>query len=232
MAKSTRINGFFGRELQAILFDMDGVLIDSERLHMLADAETFVRHGLSVPEGAWAEIFGMKSEDGLRMMLERYGAGAEDLALFAREKRERYLELAKSELALVPNVRDFVTACRDRSLKTAVVTSGKSRHQIPILERFDMLDLFDTIVTGDEVVNGKPDPEPYLLAASRLGVDSRVCLVVEDANSGIRSAKAAGCLAVGITTILSKETLVSAGADLVVDGFHELMEGSGFSLLS
>ncbi|HWQ59654.1 MAG TPA: HAD family phosphatase [Candidatus Fimivivens sp.] len=211
--------GVFGFCVKAILFDMDGVLVDSERLHKRADAEVFVAHGLSVPNEAWDDIFGMRAEEGLRFILDRYGNGDEDASALADEKRERYFELVRQGLDPISGVKEFVVSCCERSLRTGVVTSGRAYYQLPILDRFGFRPLFDVIVTGDEVMNGKPDPEPYLLAVSRLGLDPAECIVVEDADNGIRSAKAAGCIAVGLSTSLSRERLLAAGADLVIDGF-------------
>lgn len=211
--------GVFGFRVKAVLFDMDGVLVDSERLHKRADAETLASHGIRVPDGAWDDIFGMKSEDGLRFILERYGSGSEDADVLAVEKRERYFELIDQGLDPIPGAKEFVVSCRERSLRTGAVTSGKAYYQFPILDRFGFRPLFDIFVTGDEVRNGKPHPEPYLLAISRLGIQPEECLVIEDADNGIWSAKSAGCIAVGLSTSLSRERLLTAGADLVIDGF-------------
>ncbi len=210
------------RLVRAIIFDMDGVIIDSEPLHLQADSETFIRHGIAIPSSAWNDIFGMKSEDGLRVILGRYGTGTEDLALFAGEKRTRYFELADSGLKLIPGVEAFISSCIDQSLPLAVATSGLAAYQLPYLERFGLRTLFDVIVTGDDVTHGKPHPEPYLLAASRLGIPPSECLVIEDADNGIRSAKAAGCVTVGITTTMSHEALSAAGADFVIGSFLEM----------
>ncbi|NTW14110.1 MAG: HAD family phosphatase [Candidatus Moranbacteria bacterium] len=223
MAIDSLIEEIFGRPIRAVIFDMDGVIIDSEPIHIQADTETFERHGLMVPPEAWNDILGMRSEDGLRVILDRYGTGTEDAGSVVDEKRTRYFELAEERLGLIPGVEAFVISCRDRSLKTAVATSGRSSYQIPFLERFGIRSLFDVVVTGDEVTNGKPHPEPYLLAASRLGIEPGSCLVIEDADNGIRSAKEAGCIVVGLASTMSKEILLSAGADYVIDGFRELM---------
>lgn len=223
MGKTSICKDIFSHPIRAVVFDMDGVIVDSESLHIRADAETFERHGIAVPREAWNDIFGMKSDEGLRIILDRYGTGREDPLVLDREKRERYFELAQEELRLVPLVLDFIVSCRDRTLLTAVATSGLSWYQRPFLERLGMLPFFDVLVTGDEVKNGKPHPEPYLLAASRLGCAPADCLVIEDADNGIRSAKAAGCITVGITTSLPRTCLLAAGADLVIDGFAELL---------
>ena len=168
-------------------------------------------------------FFGMKSDDGLRLILERYGNGEENPLVLAQEKRDRYFELAREGLDLIPGVREFIISCRNRSLLTAVTTSGLGWYQRPFLERLGIDTLFDVIVTGDEVRHGKPHPEPYLLTASRLGCNPAECVVIEDADNGIRSAKAAGCIAIGITTSLPRETLLAAGADYVINGFGELV---------
>ncbi|NTW46327.1 MAG: HAD family phosphatase [Candidatus Moranbacteria bacterium] len=213
----------FGPNTRAIIFDMDGVIIDSERLHMLADAETFLRHGMEVPEEAWVDIFGMKSESGLAMILERYGDGSQDPSVLAREKRELYLGLSAEGLNLIDGVREYLDACRGRFEKLAVTTSGKADVQMPLLERFGIREYFDVIVTGDGMRYGKPDPEPYLVTVSWLGFPADACVVIEDAIAGIRSAKAAGCVTVGLSTTLPAERLRDAGADLIVGSFAELM---------
>lgn len=211
--------------LRAVIFDMDGVLIDSERLHMRADAETFQKYGMEIPDEAWDDIFGMKSEEGLALMLERYGDGSQNPYLLASEKRARYLELAGDALDLVPGVREYLEMSRHRFEKMAVTTSGQSRVQMPLLDRFGIRNLFDVIVTGDLVKVGKPDPEPYMITVSELGLSPRECLVVEDAVAGVQSAKAAGCVVIGLATTLSGEWLMEAGADVVVQSFSELMKG-------
>jgi HAD superfamily hydrolase (TIGR01509 family) len=223
MSDTRPLADIFGFPIRAVVFDMDGVIVDSERLHLLADAETFERHGIMVPKEAWNDIFGMKSDDGLRLILERYGNGEENPLVLAQEKRDRYFELAREGLDLIPGVREFIISCRNRSLLTAVTTSGLGWYQRPFLERLGIDTLFDVIVTGDEVRHGKPHPEPYLLTASRLGCNPAECVVIEDADNGIRSAKAAGCIAIGITTSLPRETLLAAGADYVINGFGELV---------
>lgn len=210
--------------LRAVMFDMDGVIVDSERLHLQASTEVFRQHGIHVDSDVFITLaFGRRAVDGYRSIIERYGKGTEDVEGIAREKRDRYLELAESSLELVPNFFAFVEYCRKRSWRIALVTSGMPDAQNPILDRFGLRDMFDVSVMGDEVKNGKPDPEPYLLAMSRLGLEPSSCLVVEDAVSGIEAAKAAGCIAVGLATMLSPERLLNAGADLAVASFSELM---------
>ncbi|NTV54917.1 MAG: HAD family phosphatase [Candidatus Moranbacteria bacterium] len=223
MSNIAKLEELFGRPFQAVVFDMDGVIVDSERLHLRANREIALRHGMSVPADAWEDIFGMKSVDGFRMIRDRFGTGQEDIDRLVTEKRQRFLELANDNLTLVPEVRTFIDFCRADIGKIGLATSALLSVQMPTLDRFGLSDMFDAIVMGDDVTHGKPHPEPYLLAASRLGVDPDTCLVIEDAENGIRSAKAAGCVAVGLATTLSREKLIAAGADLVVDGFDELM---------
>jgi beta-phosphoglucomutase len=107
-------------------------------------------------------------------------------------------------------------------LLLGLATSALRENQQRAFERFGLDCYFDAIVSGNDAQKGKPDPEPYLLTGARLDVDPAKTLVIENSVNGIRSGKAAGCKAVGLTTSFERETLEKAGADLVVDGFSEL----------
>jgi beta-phosphoglucomutase-like phosphatase (HAD superfamily) len=115
-----------------------------------------------------------------------------------------------------------LAASRRRFSALALTTSATRRDQEQIFQRFNLGRWFDAVVTAEDIRRAKPDPEPYLKTAAKVGLDPSLCLVVEDSTHGIRAAKRAGCWAVGLTTAFTAEELRRAGADAVVDSFAEL----------
>lgn len=218
------------KQFQALVLDMDGVMVDSEPLQVEAERLVCQRYGIEIPLSEWKYFKGKKNLAIFTYIIENFAADKTlDPQKLSQEKRLIYLELIHRVLPF-PDAVDFVKKERTRWEKLGVATSGSRLVQEQILKRFALLSYFDTIVTGDDVVGGKPDPEPYLLAAHRLGVSPERCVVVEDADNGILSAKAAGCRAYGITTSFPRERLLEVGADVVVDSFQELSRALGFDL--
>ncbi|MEN9222664.1 MAG: HAD family phosphatase, partial [Thermostichus sp. BF3_bins_97] len=129
-----------------------------------------------------------------------------------------------ADIPLVPGVLEFLAASRQRFPTLALTTSATRQDQEQIFNRFDLHRWFDGVITAEDIQRAKPDPEPYVKTAGMLGVDPTLCLVIEDSTHGIRSAKGAGCFAVGLTTSFGAAELRQAGADAVVESFVELAE--------
>jgi HAD superfamily hydrolase (TIGR01509 family) len=137
-----------------------------------------------------------------------------------------YLGLFES-VSLVPGALDFLAFARGAFPKLGLATSA-TRHDFELgARKYQLTKWFDEIITGDDTVMHKPDPEPYLKALSALGVVSADALVVEDSPNGIYAAKAAQCNVVGLTTNFSAEELRDAGADWVVDPFNGIVQVLG-----
>lgn len=210
------------RPYQAILFDMDGVLINSEPLHARAKRTVFERYGLDVPESVYDFVKGKTDEGIFTYIRDTYGHDGLDIDEMIAAKHTAYEELLSS-LEMVPGALDFVRAAR-RTYRVALTTSATQRNQLLAFELFHLDDLFEAIVTAADVERGKPHPDPYRVTAERLGVSPEQCLVIEDAVNGIQSALAAGCDAAGITTSFTAEELRDAGATVVAADFDELAE--------
>lgn len=207
----------------AVLFDMDGVLLDSEPLHMRAERFACRAFGFDPPEETWERLKGRTAQD-VFAELKRVCGRDEDpevAALIAEKEAEYPHQLAGAQplhLAMT-----CVEGSRAIFGKTALVTSSSAHIQQATLAALGMERKFHAIVTGDEITNGKPHPEPYLLAAAKLGVDPKDCAVVEDSDNGIRSAAAAGCFPIGITTSFPRATLFAAGAAIVCESHFEII---------
>lgn len=210
-------------KIKAIIFDMDGVIVDSEPIHEKAEMEICRQFGMEVSKNEWDNFRGKKLEDIFSYASRKYGTGNEPIEEMIEKKIALYLSYALSEMGLVEGVREFLDELKKNGkYRYALTTSGRKVQQDKILSKFDLADYFEIMVTADDVTNGKPHPEPYAITVKKLNELPELCLVIEDSDNGILSAKAAGCQVCGITTTFSGVKLESAGADMVVSNFFEL----------
>lgn len=208
--------------ISAIIFDMDGVLTDTETLHGVVERETCSAFGLPAPPELWQGFKGLREHEIFSTLVRR--AGRDDLSVDAlvREKVRRFSIAAATEARLVPGAETFLRACHAHGYRIALTTSCLREVADLVLRKFSLLPLFSVITAGDDVSKGKPDAEPYARTVARLDTPAAACAVIEDSDNGIMSARAAGCRVVGITTSFPADTLRKAGAELVVDSFEEL----------
>jgi len=202
------------KAIHGIIFDMDGVLCDSEPFICKAARQMFQeRHNLTVQASDFAPFVGTGEDRFLGGPAEKYGC---HINLPADKDRtyEIYLEIIRGKLIPLAGVKEFIIFCRQKKIKMAVATSADAVKMNGNLAEIGLpSDSFDSLVCGNEVGRKKPDPEIFLLAARKLGLPPGNCLVIEDAPNGLRAAKAAGMLAAGLTTSFDEATLKSAGAD-------------------
>ncbi|MBN1585655.1 HAD family phosphatase [Candidatus Uhrbacteria bacterium] len=211
----------------AIIFDMDGVITDTEPLHRRAELRVCRNHGLNPPESDWRGFQGMTTVGIFGILVGRYGQGREDLdpEAMAGEKGRFYEEMGQKEgLPTIPGAIEFIRKARDFFDRTALATSSEVSIQKLTFDRYGLWPYFDAVVTGNDVRCGKPWPDPYLLASERLGLAPSDCLVIEDSDNGIRSALAAGCTPVGFTGNFPSGLLLAVGARATFDSYGELEE--------
>lgn len=202
------------QQINAILFDMDGVLVDSEEYIFEAAKRMFAEHGVSVkPEDALPFIG--TGENSYIAGIGRANGFEVDILRDKARTYAIYGEITEGKLHPLPGVHQFIAQCKARGLKMAVASSA-DRVKIAINLRGIGLspDTFDSIISGEDVERKKPFPDIYLLAAERVGEKPQNCLVVEDAVSGIAAGKAAGALCLGLTTSFPAEKL--SQADLII----------------
>lgn len=211
---------------RAVIFDMDGVLINSEPLHFLATQEILALHGVEMSE---ADYYGryIVYSDWEIMELLLPDAPARPAATQAKSRR--YLELVASGIPPFPDGLGLLM--RTDGWRVALAT-GSMRHEAELaLGSLGIRERFHAIVTREDCVNGKPHPEPFLRAAGELGVCPARCVVIEDSPGGIQAAKSAGMACVAVTHSCAREQLREA--DLVVDDLGRvdlralLSEGGG-----
>lgn len=187
--------------IEAVLWDNDGVLVDSERRFFELSRQAFARVGLDLSEAIWRELYLGKGV-GSRQIALALGGEAALIDPQLDERNRQYLEILQDPPAVRPFIPDTLAALNGRT-RLALVT-GCHRRQLDLMHRTSgLLDLFEVIVTGDDAERSKPDPEPYRLALERLGLAADCCLAVEDSTRGLHSALAAGVACVVIPTDLT-----------------------------
>ena len=202
--------------VQACLFDLDGVIVDTAKYHYLAWRQLANQLGFDLTLEQNELLKGISRMESLDIVLGIGGVklGEEEKLKLAAEKNIRYLELCKQITPddALPGVRDFLDELRKDHIKVGLGSASKNAGTI--LTNLDMLSYFDTLVDGNRVTKGKPDPQVFLMGAEDLAVSPEYCIVFEDAVAGIQSAKAAGMIGVGIG-----EASVLTEADIVIKGF-------------
>jgi HAD superfamily hydrolase (TIGR01509 family) len=184
--------------IKAILFDMDGVLVDSEEFICQAAIAMFREKGLMVRPEDFIPFVGTGENRYIGGVAEKYNFTV-DIQEVKKRTYAIYDTIVRNKLKPLPGVQEFIAACRKRGLKIAVATSADEiKMRINLREIGLPVETFDATVNGLQVERKKPFPDIYLMAAELLGVPRKNCLVVEDAPSGIKAARAAGmkCLAV------------------------------------
>ena len=201
-------------EPKAVIFDMDGVILDSMSHYNSAWRHALAERGIFPSE---MEIYRHEGEKGAESIKQFFAqAGMECSSLDVIEILDRVYEIYYRYPKVKPfsDAFPFIRGLKERGIKTAIVT-GSKRFDINGRLSSEEQGLFDTIITQDDVDNGKPHPEPYLKALDNLGLKASEAFVIENAPFGIKAAKTAGLLTIAITTTLPREELM--GADLVID---------------
>ncbi|WZO95820.1 HAD-IA family hydrolase [Isosphaeraceae bacterium EP7] len=198
------------RLLRGVIFDMDGVLVDSEPFIAEAASRMFAEKGFTVGHEAYRPFVGMGEDRFIGGPAEALGIPLDPVADKARTYAI-YIELIKGKLGPLPGVHDFVAECRRRGLAIAVASSADAIKVNANLSAIGLPpDRFDAVVDGLQVARKKPAPDIFLEAARRLNLPPANCLVVEDAIAGVAAAKSAGMRCLGLTTTFKADQLSEA----------------------
>ena len=197
----------------AVLFDLDGVIVDSRAFHMEAWHRWAREHAIAHEPDYFHRMFGHRNDAIIGGLRPEVTAG--ELQGLAEHKESLFREEARGQIVTLPGVRELLDSLDASDAPRAIVTSTPRANLDMILDSLGLRERFQALVAEEDASKGKPDPEGFLVAAERLGVAPGQCVVIEDAPAGLRAAKAGGMRAIGVTTTHPAADL--GDADLVVD---------------
>jgi beta-phosphoglucomutase len=203
----------------AVLFDMDGVIVDTNPFHKIAIRQFCAKYGFELSEDDMIKrVYGRTNTDWITNL---FGSLTRDeLFAYADEKESLFRELYGPHLAPVPGLIDFLKLLKSENITAAIATSAPPANLHFIVEGLNIGAYFQTMLDETYVTKGKPDPEIYIKTAAAVGLPNAQCIVIEDSLSGIAAGKAAGSKVIGITTTHTREEM--ANTDLVIDDFTQL----------
>ncbi|HHT34126.1 MAG TPA: HAD family phosphatase [Bacteroidales bacterium] len=207
-------------DIESVFFDMDGVVIESEKLHLQALGMTLEANGISFDRAILDQFVG-KSDWSFFQYAYQHLDDRIDIEYYLKEK-DLHFESLISDLQFVKGFPGFMRAVKEAKLRTALVTSSTSQTVQKVDKVLHFTHQFDLVITADDTSTHKPSPEPYLLALERTGSNKARTMIIEDSSYGIIAGKAAGCIVCGLTTSFDAAILKDAGADLTSDNYREL----------
>ena len=210
---------------RAVLWDMDGTLVDSEEFHWLSWRDTMAVEGIPITHDQFAVTFGQRNDSILPRWL---GADAvvDRIQRVGDAKEELYRRLVRERgLAPLPGAAEWVRRLQQENWRQAVASSAPRANLDVVLEVIGLRGCFQAIVSAEDVTAGKPDPQVFLTAASRLAVPPSQCVVVEDAAAGVEAARRAGMRNIGVSRkgALAADVAVSSLVELAPDVFTKLL---------
>jgi HAD superfamily hydrolase (TIGR01509 family) len=207
---------------RAAIFDLDGVLVHSGPYHRAAWRALLTELGAEPEDGEfWRLTIGRPVEEALPLLLGRRLSSSE-IARYSARKTILYHQFAEGRLSQVPGAVAFVGSLAAQNVPRGLATSASRWSVTAALRDLGLTPHFPVVVTADDVDRGKPDPEVYLTAAARLGVEPLACIVFEDSVVGVEAARRAGMRAVGLATAYTEAELTEAGAVRVLANFEGL----------
>lgn len=218
------------RQPRAVLWDVDGTLVDSSEYHYQTWRETLVREDYELTREDFMRSFGKRNDAVVRGFLGD-NVQVSVVERISEAKEARYRELVRTHgIKLLPGVGVWLQRLREDGWRQAIASSAPPANIEAILAATNITDHFDALVSAEEVEHGKPDPQIFLLAAEKLSTHPRCCVVVEDSPAGIEAGRRAGMKTVGVLSShdeLTANVVVSTLDDLPADAFDQLTAADG-----
>ncbi len=206
-------------EVKAVIWDMDGVIADTGLYHLKGWQIVFRKRGTNYTEEDFRRNTGKRSDIIVREVLGEK-IPQNEITEIIQEKDEAFRQLMGQNIRSFPGVLKLITSLKEHKFKIAIASSAPMENIQLITQSLKIHNRFDAIISGWEVTRGKPDPQTFLLAAEKLGVEAEDCIVIEDAISGVTASKRADMHCIAVTNTTSREELREA--DLIIDTLEEI----------
>ena len=201
-------------KLEAVIWDMDGVIADTAPYHFKAWQEVFQKRGINFTTEDFKHNFGQRNDSIIRYALGK-NVSPDEVDVIANEKEENYRQRVAQNIKPLSGAIELIKALKEHGVKMAIASSAPIENIQLVTRGLAVNNYFQVIVWGRQVTEGKPSPQAFLLAAKRLEVEPRNCVVIEDAVAGVTAAKRAGMKCLAVTNTHPEKSLKAA--DLVVD---------------
>lgn len=207
--------------MKAVIWDMDGVIIDSEPLHFEIDIQTMNYLGAQITKEQLERFVGMTNPEMWTIIKGEYGIAQTVIEIIEHQLSAKIHALSEMDIMPIDGVKELILDLKSRNIPMGIASSSPRLFIEEVLEKFQIREYFDCIVSGEEVKQGKPAPDVYLEAAQLLGVKPHECIVIEDSRNGIKAAKAARMKCIGYVNVNSGNQDLSA-ADRVVQSINDI----------
>jgi putative hydrolase of the HAD superfamily len=216
--------GLLRKPLQGLIFDFDGLIVDTETARYYAWKEVIEAHGVELPLSFWQENIGLPREafDPLELLERKAGKPVDREAV--QRRKQAIFESRMGNESLRPGVREYIEEGQRRELKLAICSSSPRKWVVSNLARYGIDGVFDAMVTGSEASAIKPHPELYLRVLDMLSLPAKWCIAFEDSPKGVQSARAAGIFCVAVANSITAKTDLSA-ADVQLSSLAEMPLG-------
>ena len=206
--------------IKAVIFDMDGVIVNSEPAHVEAEKQVLLKYGVKITAEELRDYTGTTAEFEFNDLIRKYKLNTTAETLF-NEKEKILFKLLEEKTEPTKGVIDLIKNLKRQGLKLGIATSGHRKLAHYYLNKLGLESFFDTVVCAEDITRSKPDPEIFLRAAQRLGMKPFECIVIEDARLGVEAARKAGMKSIGYSNPNSGNQDLSR-ADWVVSDFAKL----------
>lgn len=206
--------------IRAVIFDMDGVIAETEHVHIKAEKQTMLKYGIQISEEELHRYTGTTAKQMFTELIKKYRLDTTFEKMF-KEKEKILFRLLEEDTKPTKGVIELLHKLREMNIKLGIASSSHRKLIQYVLNKLQITNLFDSIVSAEDIVNSKPHPEIFFTSAKRLKANAAECLVVEDSKLGVEAAKEAGMKCLGYVNPSSGNQDLSK-ADIVIDDFSKL----------
>lgn len=206
--------------LKAVIFDMDGVIVDSEPAHVKSERQLFAPYGIALSDEELQSYMGRSSWFLLEDIIRKYGIDAKAERLYPEHKKN-LLQLYRETVEPIPGALELIGELKKKGVDLALASSSDRDLVLSVVEKFQLTSIFNVLVSGDEVERVKPHPDIFLKVVDRLGCSPRECVVIEDSQAGVQASNSAGVPCVGFRSPHSQTQDLSE-ASMVIDDLRTM----------